>query len=96
MSPSTQPATKGRGEGIIKALVTVAKSKGDESLPGKPAGLRAMVDKYNDFCAQGYDKLFAENREHLRPGFAFAFNSSQITGRSILEYLEKILAYPEK
>ncbi len=42
-----------------------------EELAGKmeadPAVLRATVDEYNDFCAQGCDKLFAKDRKYLRP-----------------------------
>ncbi len=32
-----------------------------------PAVLRATVDEYNGYCAQGWDELFAKDRRYLRP-----------------------------
>ena len=32
-----------------------------------PAVLRATVDEYNRYCAQGHDELFAKDRRYLRP-----------------------------
>jgi len=42
-----------------------------EELAGKigadPALLRATVEEYNRYCAQGHDELFAKERRYLRP-----------------------------
>lgn len=42
-----------------------------EELAGKmgirPDALKATIDEYNKFCAQGHDDLFAKDRRYLRP-----------------------------
>ena len=38
-----------------------------QQIGADPAVLRATVDEYNRYCAQGHDELFAKDRRFLRP-----------------------------
>jgi fumarate reductase flavoprotein subunit len=38
-----------------------------ELIGADPAVLRATVEEYNRYCAQGHDELFAKDRRYLQP-----------------------------
>ncbi len=42
-----------------------------------PRVLKATVDRYNTFCAQGYDEEFAKDREYLIPLYGPRFYAAK-------------------
>jgi fumarate reductase flavoprotein subunit len=56
---------------IANGSKEVFAAESPEQLAGQvgmdPAVLRATVDEYNHYCAQGWDELFAKDRRWLRP-----------------------------
>jgi fumarate reductase flavoprotein subunit len=77
MAPDSPPGTrlthleKELEEALIHQSSAVYKSGSIEGLAVKmgvdPVKLKATVEEYNRFCAQGYDELFDKERKYLRP-----------------------------